>query len=81
MSRLPVKDVAVELDQEVLYFSYVDELPLTAVEIGKASQKDPILARVNDFVMSGWPNHVENEDLKPYFIRRNELSAEQNCVM
>lgn len=30
-----------------------------------------------------WPNKIKgiSEDLKPYFIRRNELAIEQECLM
>ena len=31
--------------------------------------------------MTGWPEKYEQANLKPYYIRRHELSCEQNCVM
>lgn len=31
--------------------------------------------------MNGWPNYVQREAFEPYFIRRQELSAEQGCVL
>ena len=31
--------------------------------------------------MNGWPNYMNDESLKPYFVRRHELSADQGCVL
>lgn len=31
--------------------------------------------------MNGWPSYVPDKALKPYFIRRQELSAEQGCIL
>ena len=33
-----------------------------------------------EYVKAGWPNHVSNE-LKLYFMKRNELSMEQGCLL
>ena len=41
---------------------------------------DPILSRVKDFVMHGWPCKVD-ANLEPYHRRRDELSVDQNCVL
>lgn len=42
--------------------------------------KDPILSKVLDLTKRGWPNHMNNEELKPFFARRQELSVSENCV-
>ena len=42
--------------------------------------KDPVLSRVKDFVMHGWPGKVD-ANLEPYYRRRDELSVDQNCVL
>ena len=55
--------------------------PITAKDIGKATLLDPVLSRVFDLVMTGWPEKCEEENLKPYYTRRHELSCEQNCVL
>ncbi|GAA6081388.1 uncharacterized protein K02A2.6-like, partial [Tachysurus ichikawai] len=31
--------------------------------------------------MNGWPSYVQEEAFRPYFIRRQELSVEQGCVL
>ena len=58
----------------------VDSLPITHKEISHATQEDPVLSKVLEFVRHGWPQHVEDIRLKPYFNRRFELSFEQGCL-
>ena len=31
--------------------------------------------------MTGWPEKCDEEELKPYHIRSQELSCEQSCVL
>ena len=38
------------------------------------------MMQVVSFVQQGWPNEVQNE-LKPYYIRRHELTVEANCLL
>jgi len=56
--------------------SVIDDFPITAEDIGKATLVDPVLGKVHQFVMSGWPEGCPDETLKPYHNRRNELSCE-----
>ena len=59
----------------------VDSLPITHKDISHATQVDPVLSNVLEFVRYGWPQHVEDIRLKPYFNRRFELSVEQGCLL
>lgn len=54
---------------------------MKANDIAQSTYKDPVLSRVREFTQSGWPSHVREETLKPFFIRRTELSVEQGCVL
>ena len=58
----------------------VDSLPVTAEQLGRATQQDPLLSKVLHFTQSGWPQKVP-EHLKPFWTRRDELTIECNCVM
>jgi hypothetical protein len=82
LSRLPAgTDNYLAQELPVNYFSFVDELPIEAKHIASASRNDPVLARVLNFVMSGWPAHCPSDDLKPFFNRRHELTADQGCIL
>ena len=82
LSRLPLPSTA---GGESAVFKVekrlVDCLPITRIEISHATRVDPVLSRVLEFVKSGWTQRVEDLRLKPYFLRRYELSIEQDCLL
>ena len=82
LSRLPHEDSKIGSEGKIYSVSAIDkDFPITAKDIGKATSLDPVLTKVFDFVMTGWPESCEEENLKPYYTRRHELSSEQNCVL
>lgn len=81
LSRFPVNGPPLGTELKVNFFSQVDELPITAKQIAEATRKDPVLAKAYDFTLSGWPGHCSDENLKPYFTRRDELSTDQGCLI
>ena len=82
LSRLPHEDSKTGSESEIYSVSAIDKnFPITAKDIGKATLLDPVLSRVFDLVMTGWPEKCEEENLKPYYARGHELSCEQNCVL
>ena len=70
-----------EEEEEVYLISYLEELPVTAPDIAAATGKDPVLARVYDFTLHGWPQALDDQVLQPYFSRKQELSVDQGCVL
>ena len=82
LSRLPLPST---LSGENAIFKVeerlVDSLPITHKEISHATQVDPVLSKVLEFVRHGWPQPVEDIRLKPYFNRRFELSVEQGWLL
>ena len=82
LSRLPLKTTtSEENDENDVSVDWINEMPISSRDIARATSKDKILSKVYDFVMYGWPNHTNDEDIKPYFNRRNELSAEQGVIL
>ena len=83
MSRLPLPNqpsntpVPSEL---VLLIENLNEAPITSDQIAGWTQKDPILSRVMQHIMLGWPATVESE-FKPYWNRRLELSTHAGCIL
>ena len=43
------------------------------------TNRDSALLKVYNYVNHGWPNIIE-EQLKPFFRRRDELSCENLCI-
>lgn len=84
LSRLPVQGSELEgkvMEYPVLFFAYLKNIPLTFKDIQKETMKDKILSKVVNLTLGGWPEKVDNEELKPYFTRRFELTIEQDCVV
>ena len=82
-SRLP-QQVSTLLEQpgdmETLNIMQIQILPVTAKDIAKATMVDPVLSRVYQYVVNGWPTEV-SEDLKPFKQRSLELTVEANCLL
>ena len=82
LSRLP-HEASTEGSERVIYSVSViaDDFPIPAGNIGNASLVDPVLSKVHQFVMSGWPEGCPDETITLCYNRRNELSCEQYCVL
>ena len=84
LSRLPVAIEATqpEIDEvKLINKLQIESLPLSVDQIRKATRADPILSRVLEFTMSGWPEQPTTEEIKPYFLKRNEITAEEGCLL
>ncbi|XP_040355390.1 uncharacterized protein K02A2.6-like [Ixodes scapularis] len=77
LSRLPRPMTTADDPAECLLL--FDSTPLTAEDIARATKRDLTLSRVANYVLNGWPAQ-SSEELKPYHVRRDELSFEQGCV-
>ena len=76
--RLPSKQQ--ESDDATAYLvQQLELLPVTALSLKAGTLKDPELTRVMSFAQSGWPHSI-SEDLKPFFVRRDELTIEQGSM-
>lgn len=80
LSRAPLSSKE-SFEMDVNYFSVVDSLPVTADEIARETSKCSVLSKVRDFVKFGWPKHVSEVDLEPYFSKRSELSVDKGCIL
>ena len=81
LSRLPVPSTDNNLEPDVFLVSYQDDLPVTAKGVAAATKKDIVSSKELDLTLRGWPAHVSDHDLKPYFHRRHELSADNGCLL
>jgi hypothetical protein len=41
----------------------------------------PVLSQVRRHVMQGWLETLGNEQMRPYFQRKEELSTERGCLL
>jgi hypothetical protein len=59
----------------------LNSMPADASVIQKALKDDLLLAKVYDYVLHGWPAHITEPELEPYFKKRNELGVESGCLL
>ena len=84
LSRLPVGDEieASEMPGEaIMSMEVVNGTPVSCDKIKSWTDKDPVLSKVREFVLTGrWPYTVP-EEIKPYAYRKIELSIEEGILM
>ncbi len=59
----------------VLLMENLNDSPVSAKEIAAKTKRDPVMSKVYRFTHNGWPNRCA-EELKPYELRKNELSVQ-----
>ena len=59
----------------------IESLPMNVDQVRKATQKDPILSRVLQFVMTGWPDKQNEPETTHYFTKRHEITVEDGCLL
>ncbi len=84
LSRLPVRQDSTQEedpDENYIFQTVVDSLPVTAKRIADHTRKDSLLVRVFEFTLSGWPMHNPDPALTSFWTRREELSVEDECLL
>lgn len=79
LSRLPLNDET-EIDVDYINFiNFGEDIPIESKDIQEHTQLDPILRKVYEYVLYGWPSKISPE-FSPYFLKRNSLSTESKCL-
>ncbi len=80
---LKITDVgteAISAHINIFLTNHLQEAPLNASQIARATRTDQKLSKVDQYVMEGWPSEV-SKDLKAFHAKNYELSAEKVCVL
>lgn len=83
LSRLPLAELNPEgnsSEPTIFNLSQMESLPVTATQLERATRNDLTLSRVLRFTKGGWPRQVE-ESLRPFWLRRQELTVEGDCLL
>ena len=59
----------------------INASPVNAAKVKLWTTRDPVFSQVLQFVLYGWPLSIEEEALKPYFARREELNVHSGCLL
>lgn len=84
LSRLPIDSLPSKVEPDIatrFNIMTMSALPLTHVQIKKATRADPVLSKVLHFIKTGWSSCERGEDIKPWWRRRNELTVEAECIL
>ncbi len=82
LSRLPCDSTSTGGEEETVFqVSHLEELPVCAKDIATETRRNPLLSKVLDLTLSGWPSHVTGEHLKPFHVRKDQLSTDQGCIL
>ncbi|XP_044175358.1 uncharacterized protein K02A2.6-like [Acropora millepora] len=86
LSRLPLNCTKEDEDRkdpaDVFHLNQINRLPVTVRELRKETRNNPILAKVIQAIMSGWPAKQQlHPDLLPYFHKREELAVYDGCLL
>ena len=80
LSRLPVDGTPIHVPvpaDTILTMQYL----ITASDIRRETTRDNVLSQVFIRTREAFPHHEDDECLKPYFQRRDELSIHGGCLM
>ncbi|KAL5258791.1 hypothetical protein ACHWQZ_G009300 [Mnemiopsis leidyi] len=84
LSRLPKTVVhSTKGNDEIadMFALTMSETLLNAELVASETKKDPILSKVLEYTLNGWPKNLKCEgDLKAFWSRRDELSHELGCL-
>ena len=53
----------------------------TLAQISRWTQRSLLLATVTQYVLHGWLSKPNDDNQRPYFNRRQELSVDDNCLL
>ena len=59
--RLPISVNVIDHHEQLYRNNYCEMLPVTAEDVAGETKKDPVLKRVYEHALRGWPKHGETE--------------------
>ena len=84
LSRLPLPvsiDKTPQPPEVVLLMEQMRDSPVNTDHIRTWTRRDTTLSQIVQFVRQGWPTHLGNDSLQPYWQKRNELSLQEECLL
>ncbi|KAG8238704.1 hypothetical protein J437_LFUL018394, partial [Ladona fulva] len=81
LSRHPCADDTPVESEIYLVMPTEENILVSAEEVASATSADPVLRRVRGYVQEGWPDQINDEELKPYHRRYLQLTVENGCVL
>ena len=67
--------------ETVLLLEHLGHTPINLRHIQEWTRHDPVLSKVHQFKLNGWPHYCQDVQLHPYLSRKAELTIESGCVL
>ena len=83
LSRLPLPTALNDAQpppELLLLMEALQEYPVTARDIQKWTDRDPLLSRVRNLLLNGWRDGEEPE-MQTFNRKKNELSVQDGCIL
>ena len=58
-----------------------EDFPVNIHQIEMLTKSDKTLSRVRHYMLTGWPTKVTDQELRPYWLHRSELSLHEGCIL
>ena len=84
LSNIPLSATVVEVPvpgETILLMDQLEALPVCVDNIADWTASDPVLQQVLWKVQQGWGDKCPVPDLQPFYIRRDELSMHNGCIL
>ncbi|XP_041475767.1 uncharacterized protein K02A2.6-like [Lytechinus variegatus] len=86
LSRLPLESTIPDPPipgDIILLMDTLDRTPITPSRARSLTDKDPILSRVRNFILQGWPiaDELQDKAFGPYLNRKDELSVHEGVIL
>lgn len=83
LSRLPLPDSPEDKpdEAELFYLNQMEQLPVTAHQVRQATERDRLLSRVRYHVLNGWDSCKQDNEILPFYRRRDELSLHHGIIV
>ena len=82
LSRLPLPETSPQSSPDMTVQFIINNLEENIVSDIKAwTERNPILSRVYRCILHGWPDDIQDDEMKPYFNHRDELSVANGCIL
>ena len=69
------------LGEVILLMDTMESSPITPMHVHLLRGRDPVLSRIHEYTIGGWPGTLPQEEFKPFASHKQELSVNVGCVL
>ena len=66
---------------QAVHVPLIESTPIDSKQCKITTLRDPILSKALNFVHRGWPDKCPSEEIRPYYLRKEELTIEHSILL